>query len=177
MPVIGELAITGSNSYLPILLPSIFFVITVALAATFRNWRHVFLALLPVTVGTAIAFGVYFLFGLQFSILTATVVPVIIGLGVDDGIHVVDRLRRYNAYTGERIHEAVEGVGRPIFLTTATTCVSFAGLLFTDHAGLESIAHFMLLGIPLCFLASITVIPAAATLMLRRTREESAGTG
>ena len=66
----------------------------------------------------------------------------------------------------EQLQDAVVGVGRPIFLTTTTTCVSFLALLFTDHAGLESIANFMLVGVPMCFLTSVTMVPAAAMIFL-----------
>ena len=168
MPIIVKMSVIGRRDYIPILIPAIFLVVTIILSIAFRDWRDVALALLPVAVGTAVTFGVFFWSGLQFNILTGIVVPVILGLGVDDGIHVVERLRRYRERTDAVIHEAVEGVGRAIFLTTATTSVSFIGLLLTDHAGMESIAYFMLMGVPFCFVASVTVLPAAAKLLAGR---------
>jgi predicted RND superfamily exporter protein len=63
--------------------------------------------------------------------------------------------------------EAVESVGRAIFLTSATTTLSFVGLFFCRHYGLESMAQFMSMGVPLCFVASITVLPAAISLFRR----------
>lgn len=168
IPVIAKMFIIGRRDYVPILMPAIFIVVLLVLTVAFRDWRDVVLGLLPVTVGTFAAFGVFFWFGMQFSILTTVVLPVILGLGVDDGIHVVERLRRYRSRTDEVIHEAVEGVGRAIFLTTATTSVSFFGLLFTDHAGMESIGRFMLIGVPICFVTSVTMLPAAAKLLAKK---------
>jgi predicted RND superfamily exporter protein len=165
MPVIVKMAVLGRRDYVPILIPAITIVVTLILAIAFRNWRDVVLAMLPVVVGAVLAFGMFFWFGLMYNTLTGAVVPVILGLGVDDGIHVVERLRRYKDRNREDIHEAVEGVGRAIFLTTATTVISFIGLLMTNHAGMESIAYFMLMGVPLCFVASVTVLPAAALLL------------
>jgi len=165
MPVIVKMAVLGRRDYIPILIPAILVVVVLILSITFRNVKDVILAMLPVVVGTVLAFGLYFRLGLMYNTLTGAVVPVIIGLGVDDGIHVVERLRRYKDRTSANIHEAVEGVGRGIFLTTATTVISFIGLLFTNHPGMESIAYFMLMGVPLCFVASVTVLPAAATLL------------
>ena len=165
MPVLIKLVAMGTRDYIPIMITGIVVVVTIVLLIAFRSPRDVMLALLPVVVGTAVAFGVYLWFGLQMTILTSVVVPVILGLGVDDGIHVVERLRQYKFRNDEILHEAVESVGRAIFLTTATTCVSFITLLFTDHAGLESVARFMLIGIPACFITSVTLIPAAAKLM------------
>jgi predicted RND superfamily exporter protein len=165
MPVIVKMAVLGRRDYVPILIPAITIVVTLILAIAFRNWRDVVLAMLPVLVGAVLAFGMFFWFGLMYNTLTGAVVPVILGLGVDDGIHVVERLRRYKVRNRKNIHEAVEGVGRAISLTTATTVISFIGLLMTNHAGMESIAYFMLMGVPLCFIASVTVLPAAALLL------------
>ncbi|MFP6584768.1 MAG: MMPL family transporter, partial [Candidatus Hydrogenedentota bacterium] len=154
------------SKYVPYMVPMVFVVVTLVLIVAFRDVQGVLLSLLPVVTATSITFGFYFWLGLQFSTLTVVVVPVILGLGVDDGIHIVERLRRYKSPTREQLQEAVVGVGRPIFLTTTTTCVSFLALLFTDHSGLESIANFMLVGVPLCFLTSVTMVPAAATLFI-----------
>jgi predicted RND superfamily exporter protein len=136
---------------------------------SFRDVRDVALALAPVLVGSGATFGVFLWFNLHMSVLTSAVLPVILGLGVDEGIHVVERLRQYGVRDDATIQLAVEGVGRAIFLTTATTCVSFVVLLFTNHAGLEGISWFMLLGMPLCLVASVTVLPAVAKLLVRRT--------
>jgi len=93
--------------------------------------------------------------------MTIIMVPLIIGLGVDDGIHVVHRLRENTPSPAY----AVASVSRAILLTTLTTCSSFAVFLFTDHAGLEGMALVLLVGLPLCLLASVTVIPALAVVL------------
>ncbi len=169
VPVFVKMAITGRRDYVPIMIPAILVVVTIVLIVAFRNMRDVLLGLLPVIVGTAATFGVFLWFNFQFTVLTSIVVPVILGLGVDDGIHVMERLRRYRVRSDEHIHEAVESVGRGIFLTTSTTSVSFLGLLLTNHAGMESIAYFMLMGVPMCFITSVTMIPAAVKLLERRS--------
>ena len=175
VPIVVRLATMGMVQYVPYMVPMVFTMVTLVLIAVFRERKPVLLALLPVVIATSITFGFYFWFDLQFSIMTIVVVPVILGLGVDDGIHIVERIRRYESPTVDQLHEAVMGVGRPIFLTTSTTCVSFAALLFTEHSGLESIAHFMLVGIPLCFLTSVTMLPAAEKLIMDRDARRKSG--
>ncbi len=177
MPMIIKLVVIGTRDYIPIMIPGILIVVTIVLIIAFRNLTDIALALLPVITGTSLSFGVFLWFDLQMTLLTTIVVPVILGLGVDDGIHVVERLRQYHDRSDETIHLAVEGVGRAIFLTTATTCVSFITLLFTNHAGLEGIAWFMLVGIPVCFIASITVLPAAAKLLAGPGISRNRGSG
>ncbi|MCH7958533.1 MAG: MMPL family transporter [Candidatus Hydrogenedentes bacterium] len=170
--IVLKIAVLGNRDYIPIMIPSILAAVTLIVLLAFRNVRDTALALIPVIMGTAAAFGVFLWFGLQMTVLTSIVVPVILGLGVDDGIHVVERLRQYRIRDDATIVEAVEGVGRAIFLTTATTCVSFVTLLFTNHAGLESVAWFMLVGIPVCFITSITTLPAAAKLLASGTTSD-----
>lgn len=127
-----------------------------------RRPKLVVLALAPVVFGTVVAFGALCLAGLAFNVLTTLVVPLLIGLGVDDGIHVTHRIREE---VPRALSARVTSVGRAIFMTTATTCVSFVTLLFTDHAGLEGMALVVLVGLPLCLVASITLVPALAVLL------------
>ena len=65
---------------------------------------------------------------------------------------------------------ATAAVGQAILLTTLTTVISVSTLLFTGHAGLEGMAVVLLLGLPLCLLASITLLPALVTLLRLRPR-------
>lgn len=158
---------TGTRDWIPLVMSIIAFVVLAVLVISFRDAGDVALAFLPVVVGTLVSLGMFFWMGLSFSLLTGIVVPVIIGLGVDDGIHIVERLRHLGRRDNDALIEAVEGVGRAIFLTSATTTISFVGLFFCDHYGLESMAQFMTLGMPLCFIASVTVLPAAVRAMRR----------
>lgn len=136
--------------------------VLVLLAVDLRDPRWVIAALAPVVVGTAVTFGLLCWAGVGFGTVTAVAVPLILGLGVDDGIHVVHRLREHPPL---EIPDGVVSVGRAIVMTTATTCASLAALLFTNHAGLESLALVLLIGLPVCLLASITLVPALAVLL------------
>ncbi len=125
----------------------------------FRDPRLAILALVPVVFGLGVTVGVLCWAGVAFNIMTITVAPLIIGLGVDDGIHVVHRIiedRRIG------IGDATAAVGRAIVMTTATTCSSFGVLMFSDHPGIESMALVMLIGLPVCLVASVTALPALA---------------
>lgn len=168
IPVVALRLMTGTQDWIPRVLAAIAVVVCLVLFVSFRNTRDVMLAFVPVIVGSVVSLGAFFLIGLKFSLLTGIVVPVILGLGIDDGIHIVERLRRIGRLDDAALIEAVEGVGRAIFLTSATTTLSFLGLFFCRHFGLESMAQFMSMGVPLCFIASITVLPAAVTLIRKQ---------
>jgi predicted RND superfamily exporter protein len=146
---------------LPLTLGVALFVALVLLV-DLRGPRLALLAVVPVLAGSFVTLGILDWAGFAFNTVTLVGVPLLLGLGVDDGIHVVHRMLE----EPERpLDEVVGSVGRGIAMTTATTCASVATLLFTRHPGIESIAILLLVGLPLCLFASVTLLPACATLM------------
>jgi uncharacterized protein len=135
--------------------------VAVVLTVDLRDPRRVVMALAPVVFGTSVTFGALCWLGVEFNVMGVLMVPLIIGLGVDDGIHVVHRIREHDGPPDE----AAVSVGRAIVMTTLTTCFSVSVFILADHPGLELMALVMMLGLPLCLLASITLVPALAVVM------------
>jgi predicted RND superfamily exporter protein len=124
-----------------------------------RSWRLTFLAGVPVMAGGFVTLGVLDWWGFAFNTVTLVGIPLLLGVGVDDGVHIVHRMLEEPERS---IDEVVTSVGRGIAMTTLTTCASVAALLFTEHPGIESVAILLLIGLPLCLLASTTLLPACA---------------
>ena len=129
-----------------------------------RQFKWIFVTLIPVGFGLLGTFGILCWMNLEFSPITLLALPLILGLGIDDGIHVVHRIRENHMIS---IPQATGLVGQPIVLTTLTSCVSFGALLLTDHPGMESLALVLLVGLPLCLLASLIILPAVIVLLSR----------
>ncbi len=155
----------GERPWIPWVAAAILCFVLLVLCADFRRPAPVVLALLPVIAAVPFTLGVLCWLGIPFNVMTWLVLPLIFGLGIDDGIHVV---HRFLDDATERIRDAALSVGRAIALTTLTTTASFSVLLLTDHRGLETMAAVMLIGLPACLLASVTVLPAAGVLLLGR---------
>ena len=127
-----------------------------------RSARWALLALIPAVVGMAVTFGVLCWLGIGFGIAQVFSIPLLLGLGVDDGLHVVHRIRGAPELSVDR---AAVSVGRAIVITTATTCVSFMALVFSNNPSLEAMALVILIGLPLCLLTSVTLLPALAVIL------------
>lgn len=155
----------GARPWIPWIALSILGFVLLVLCVDFRRPASVLLAVLPVLAAVPFTLGVLCWIGIPFNVMTWLVLPLIFGLGIDDGIHVVHRFLDDPA---QPIRVAALSVGRAIAMTTLTTAASFSILLFTDHPGLETMAAVMLIGLPACLLASVTVLPAAAVLLLGR---------
>jgi hypothetical protein len=102
------------------------------------------------------AVGVMSLIGRDMNVLALGALPLIFGIGVDDGVHLVHRYRE----DGDPV-TACASVGRAILLTTITTLISFGALLLLNHVGLATLGLLVGTGVAFCFLTSVTVFPAA----------------
>lgn len=176
MSAIYEALIGTDRPWMPPLTAGVLAFIAFVLYLDLRSVRLMVLALLPVATASVVALGLLSFAGFSFNTVTLVAVPLVLGLGVDDGIHIVHRILEE---PGASLDEITESVGVGVTMTTLTTCASVATLLFTRHPGIESIAVLLLVSLPLCWLASITVLPAFAVLAhtqrLARARANAGG--
>jgi hypothetical protein len=128
--------------------------VLLVLIVRFRRPGPVFLCLLPLAVGVAVALGLMALLGVELNVLTVAVAPLIVGLGSDDGIHIVDRLER-----GEPMEQVLAETGVPMILTTATTIAGFACFGFASFAGIRQLGLLAAVGLVTCLFASLHLVP------------------
>jgi predicted RND superfamily exporter protein len=93
--------------------------------------------------------------GLQYNPLNIMALPIVLGIAVDDGVHLV---HRYLIEKGD-IKKTLLSSGRSVTLTTLTTLAAFACIAFTSHRGLRSFSILLSLGISIAFILSITLLP------------------
>ncbi|MDP6625211.1 MAG: MMPL family transporter [Nitrospinota bacterium] len=124
---------------------------------SFRNCYCVLLAILPLALGSFWTLGLMGLFNLQFNLANLVILPLIIGIGVDNGIHIV---HRYRDTSGSMVSPVYTSTGKAVILSSLTTMVGFGSLMVASHRGIHSIGVLLTLGVGCCMIASITVLPA-----------------
>lgn len=134
----------------------------------FRSLKSAALVLTPLTLGVLwVTVAMYFL-GLKWNLFNIVVIPSIIGIGVDNGVHIYHRYKEEGP--GSLIY-VLKTTGVAILMTTLTTMVGYSGLVVAHHPGLNSIGELALIGLGLTFLTAILVLPAALQFLEnRRTR-------
>ncbi|MCP4757918.1 MAG: MMPL family transporter [Planctomycetes bacterium] len=137
----------------------------------FRSLADACCAILPVIVGFAGTFGLMGLIGLHLNFANLMVLPMIFGIGVDSGIHVV---HRWLSNPNVRPPGLWGGTGTGILLTTTTTVIGFASLMLAEHRGIQSLAIVMVIGLLISLAASWTVLPAVLRIRTQRHRRPSA---
>ena len=139
-----------------------FLLVALLLAFQFRRIVPALLCLLPLVCGVASALGVMALFRIELNVLTLSIAPLLVGLCVDDGIHLLERLER-----GENRLQVVQDSGAAIIVTTLTTVTGFACLAFARFPGVRELGLIGSVGIMVALAASLQLVPMLHG-MLRR---------
>ena len=91
--------------------------------------------------------------------------PLIVGIGIDDGVHLLHRWRIEGKGQIPRIYAST---GRAILLTSLTTMLAFGSLMFSLYRGFASLGIAMFIGVGACFLTSVMVLSGVLGLIERK---------
>jgi len=141
----------------PYMVGATFIFIYFFMLFSFRSFRWSIMAMLPLLVGLLWLFGIMMIFGLQFNFYNLVVLPAILGIGEDSGVHLAHRYREEGKNS---MWQVLSSTGQHITMGSITTMLGFAGLLFTNHPGLQSIGVMAVFGIGMTLLTSVTFLPA-----------------
>jgi predicted exporter len=115
-----------------------------------RSLRHGLLALVPSSIGLVVTLAALLASGLPLSIVSFVAVPFVLGIGVDEGVHIVAHFRRGQHTTGHT------GVG--VVRTSLGTVLGFGALLFAESPGLVHLGCLVALGSLASMLACLFVL-------------------
>lgn len=123
----------------------------------FRSLKKALLAMIPLFFGVIWMVGIMGLIGMQLTLLNIMAIPLIIGIGIDDGVHLI---HRYHHEGEGAIFTVFSSTGKAIIITSLTTMLAFGSLIFAVYRGFGSLGSALFLGVGTCLMASIFVLPA-----------------
>jgi uncharacterized protein len=126
----------------------------------FRTLSSVILALLPVAVGSIWMGGIMGLFHIPFNPANIMTLPLVIGIGVTNGIHILNRF-------AEEKDPGILGksTGKAVFISALNTVAGFGSLILAKHQGIQSLGYVMSIGVAMCMIAGLTFLPAILSLL------------
>ncbi len=124
---------------------------------SFRSLRWTLIGMLPLVVGLLWLFGIMILTGMMFNFYNLVVLPAILGIGEDNGVHLA---HRYRDEGEDSMWEVLSSTGQHVTVGSLTTMLGFSGLLFTTHPGLQSLGTMAIIGIGMTWLTAVTFLPA-----------------
>jgi predicted RND superfamily exporter protein len=140
------------------------FAAAVLAVAFWRRPGEALLAALPLALGFLWTFGAWGLAGRPIDLLCIATLPVLVGTGMDLGVYVVYRADRLPG----GLAGAVRRSGVALSLAALTTTAGFGSLDSSRVPGLANAGVIVALGVALCLVASVLVLPAIEALRLRR---------
>ena len=145
----------------PTILIAAYLVMIVASASIldYTNLRDALLAMVPPVAGGLLMFGLFAVFGLNLNPANLIVLPLVLGIGVDDGVHVVHDFRLQRG----RRYRTSASTANAITLTSLTTMAGFGSMLMAAHRGLASVGLVLVIGVGGCLFVSLVMLPAVLT--------------
>jgi uncharacterized protein len=127
----------------------------------FRNLRVSLIVLIPIVFGIVVTFGLLLLFRHRFSFMSITAIPLIIGIGIDNGIHLI---QRYLQSQSDGILAVAKASGAALIQSNLTTIVGFSALMASSFAPLAEMGLVTSLGVALALVGGLCLIPAVILL-------------
>ncbi|MBN2341552.1 MAG: MMPL family transporter [Deltaproteobacteria bacterium] len=138
----------------------------VILLIDFRHIGYALLGMLPLLCGFVWMIGLFTLFKFKFDVANVTAIPLILGIGIDDSVHILHGIKRGGVADLPRI---LKYTGRALILTSLTTAIAFGAIAFSSHRGLAGMGVLLTLGVGGCLLASIWLLPALSRLVFSKS--------
>jgi hypothetical protein len=163
---VSELQDTQLRSFL-----GAFLIVLLLVAVHVRSFRWSLIAMLPTLLPVVILLGSMGLLGLSLDVGRSMIAALIIGIGVDDTVHLLSHFRDHRtggATAPEAIRRAVLFVGRPVITSSLALSIGFLSLMTSSWQTVSSFGFFVGLGILGALLADLFVFPALVVVVAGR---------
>jgi hopanoid biosynthesis associated RND transporter like protein HpnN len=144
-------------------------VITLFLLVLWRRVNDTALVLVPLGLAATLTVAAAVLFDIPFNFADVIVLPLLLGLGVDSGIHLVHRVR---VSGGRERNLLTTSTARAVAFSALTTIASFGTLGLATHLGLATLGRLLTIGVVFTILCNLVVLPSLIVLHAPR---EAAG--
>ncbi|MCP4674310.1 MAG: MMPL family transporter [Deltaproteobacteria bacterium] len=136
----------------------------IILLVDFRHLGYALLGMMPLLGGFTWMMGIFVLLGKKFDVANVEAIPLILGIGIDDAVHVLHAIRRQGAGA---LPNVLRHTGRALLLTSLTTGIAFGSIAFASHRGLAGMGLLLVLGVVCCFITSVVLLPALVRIFFK----------
>lgn len=163
------------SSSLQSMLILAFILMIFALLVVFRHVRWSLLPIPVVLIGLIWTFGAMGYLNIPMTMASMAVFPILIGLGADYAIQFHNRVEEELA-KGECVEEAIidtiKHTGPAVGVAVVATCLGFIALLISSVPMIQDFGKMSLVGVLLCYLASMFVLVSILYLLDRRAEKK-----
>lgn len=145
----------------------------VLLVLLLRSAKDAAIVVGPLVLAAVWTGALVVLFDLQFNFANVIALPLLLGVGVDNGIHMMHHARSRPSSP----NPLKSSTSRAVLFASLTTIASFGNLAFSVHVGMASMGRLLTLGMICVLIATLVVMPALLATRRLDLVEEVARTG
>ncbi|HJQ93693.1 MAG TPA: MMPL family transporter [Candidatus Thermoplasmatota archaeon] len=150
------------------LMPMVAAFILACLYIAFRNVRAILVSFTTLAIGVVWSYGTMGFLGIALNTLNMTIVPLVMGIGIDYSIHMINEFVEHKSEghsDAEAFRIAGSRSGLALLIASATTVGGLAVLIFSPSLLIAQLGIVSSVALTVIYLLAITFIPAALTLM------------
>ena len=140
-------------------LGSALVLVAAVLALVSRRKRDALLVMGPLLLAGALTVAAMVVLGIPFNFANVIALPLLLGIGVDTGIHMVHRARGATGPGGV----LATSTARAVLTSALTTICGFGSLAFSPHPGMASMGAVLTIGLAATLACALVVLPAIMT--------------
>jgi predicted RND superfamily exporter protein len=137
------------------------------LGVAYREWQAWFVHTCSLLLALAATVATLKVTGIRLNLLNALAFPLVIGVGVDYGMHILSAARAEG-----NVHEHLATVMKPLVICGLTTMSGFGALTFAHNPALSSLGRVCALGVFCCLVSSVVFILPAYRALKRSSSEQ-----
>jgi hypothetical protein len=150
------------------LTPIAFLIVLIMVFLHFRKWSTTLFTLMPLVMGLTWMVGAMSLFGIRINFVNAVILPMIIGMGIDNSVHL---MHRFWEGGGNDAGHALRNTGRAMAMCSLTTMLGFGSLATARYQALSTMGWVTILGMGFCLMAGLCFLPTLLILREQKRRE------
>lgn len=158
----------ATNELMSLILPIAVILIFLILLFILGGIIDTFIALFALVFAMIWTIGESVLLGFPLNQMTLTIPILLVGLGIDFGIHLVLRYKEESEKNNHNHHRAasraVKHVGMPLLLATGVTAIAFLSNISSPIPPIKDFGVLAALSIASCLVIMILFVPAAKSL-------------
>ena len=128
-----------------------------------RNWLAIPVVLLPIFCALIWTLGIVNLSGVVLTPMIVAAGPILVGIGVDYGLHVANRIVEFKD-EGNKMPRAtflaLLTTGKATFLCAVTDTIGFSALFISPIAPMRTVGFTMIVGVMCAFFLTVSMTPA-----------------
>ncbi len=132
-----------------------------------RSVKGIIIAFLPPAYALMLTFGILGAIQPGLSIISVAIVALLMGLGVDYSIHLMNRLVEEKTMVDkiERVEKTLKSTGKAVFLSTVTTMIGFGSLMISSMSPMATFGFGCAIGILFCFISAMILVPCLVLIL------------